>query len=284
MSYNRILIEDKLRKFLVEDNNFIDISSKSIPFKSQTSAKIYAKSNGYVSGLEEMQILFDILKVQVNLKKSDGSQVFNGEVLAELRGSTRAILLGERLALNLMTHMSAITTSTRKFGDIIRESGKPIKIACTRKTLPGLRIFEKKAVDLGKGDTHRFSLDDMVLLKDTHLRFYKGDLASLIMETRKNTSFTKKIEVEVEKINDVVIAAENGADIIMLDNMSPELVREAIDILKEKDLRSKVLIEVSGNITLDNIVSYLPYEPDVISTSIITQKPLEFVDFSLKFD
>ncbi|NHJ23326.1 MAG: carboxylating nicotinate-nucleotide diphosphorylase [Candidatus Lokiarchaeota archaeon] len=284
MSYNRILIEDKLRKFLVEDNNFIDVSSKSIPFKSQTSAKIYAKSNGYVSGLEEMQILFDILKVQVNLKKSDGNQVFNGEVLAELRGSTRAILLGERLALNLMTHMSAITTSTRKFGDIIRESGKPIKIACTRKTLPGLRIFAKKAVELGKGDTHRFSLDDMVLLKDTHLRFYKGDLASLITETRKYTSFTKKIEVEVENINDVVIAAENGADIIMLDNMSPELVKEAIDILKQKDLRSKVLIEVSGNITLDNIVSYLPYEPDVISTSIITQKPFEYVDFSLKFD
>jgi nicotinate-nucleotide pyrophosphorylase (carboxylating) len=284
MSYNRILIEEKLRKFLIEDNNYIDVSSKPIPFESQTPAKIYAKSTGYVSGLEEIQILFDILKVQVNLKKSDGEQVFNGEILAELKGGTRAILLGERVALNLMTHMSAITTTTRKFGDIIKESGKNIKIACTRKTLPGLRIFEKKAVDLGKGDTHRFSLDDMVLLKDTHLKFYKGDIASLIIETRKYTSFTKKIEVEVENVKDMVIAAENGVDIIMLDNMTPEMVEKAITTLKEKDLRNKVLIEVSGNITLDNVSNYLKSEPDVISTSIITQKPLEFVDFSLKFD
>jgi nicotinate-nucleotide pyrophosphorylase (carboxylating) len=284
MSYNRILIERKLRKFLIEDNNFIDVSSKSIPIESQTSAKVYAKSDGYISGLEELQILFELLKVKVNLKKNDGEQIKKGEILAELSGCTRDILLGERTGLNLITHMSAITTTTRKFTDIIKNSGKNIKIACTRKTLPGLRIFEKKAVELGKGDTHRFNLDDMVLLKDTHLKFYNGDIASLIHETKKYTSFTKKIEVEVESIKDVVIAAENGADIIMLDNMTPKMVQKAIDALKDKDLRNNVLIEVSGNITLENIFDYLQSELDVISTSIITQKPVEFLDVSLKFD
>ncbi|MHA1459864.1 MAG: carboxylating nicotinate-nucleotide diphosphorylase [Promethearchaeota archaeon] len=282
MSYNRILIEKKLKKFIIEDNSFVDISSRSIPTKSLSSAKIIAKSDGYISGLEELEILFQILKVDITFKKEDGDQIQNGDVVAELYGKTKDILLGERVGLNLLCHMSAITTTTRKFVKIIEESGKGVKIACTRKTLPGLRLFEKKAVEFGKGDTHRFNLDDMVLLKSTHLKFYDGNVAELLRNIKLKVSFTKKIEIEVEKVEDVIIAVKNGADIIMLDNMNPDKVQDAINLLKQKNLRDQVIIEVSGNITQDNIVDYLISEPDIISTSILTQKPTEFVDLSLQ--
>ena len=282
MSYNRIIIEKKLKEFIIEDNSFVDVSSKSIPTKSISHAKIIAKSDGYISGLEELEILFQILKVDVTFKKEDGDQIQNGDIIAELYGKTKDILLGERVGLNLLCHMSAITTTTRKFVKLIEESGKGVKIACTRKTLPGLRLFEKKAVEIGKGDTHRFNLDDMVLLKSTHLKFYNGNVAELLKNMKLKVSFTKKIEIEVEKVDDVIIAVKNGADIIMLDNMNPDKVQDVINMLKQQNLRDQVIIEVSGNITQDNIVDYLISEPDIISTSILTQKPTEFVDLSLQ--
>ncbi len=284
MSYNRILIKEKLKAFLIEDTSFVDISSKSIPIKSISQAKIIAKNDGYISGLDELEILFQILKVDITFKKEDGDQIQNGDIIAELHGKTKDILLGERVGLNLLSHMSAITTTTRKFVKIIEDSGKNVKIACTRKTLPGLRLFEKKAVEIGKGDTHRFSLDDMVLLKSTHLKFYKGDIVKLLNDVRSRVSFTKKIEIEVENINDVLIAVKNKADIIMLDNMNPDKVQDAINLLKQEKLRNQAIIEVSGNITQENIFDYLFSEPDVISTSVLTQKPTEFVDYSLRFD
>ena len=284
MSYNRILIEKKLRRYLIEDSAFIDVSSKSIPTDSISNAKIIAKSDGYLAGLEEFEILFNLIDVNVTLMKKDGDNIHAGDIIAELTGKTVDILRGERVGLNLLSHMSAITTTTRQFFKIIEESGKNVKIACTRKTLPGLRIFEKKAVDLGKGDTHRFNLDDMILLKSTHLKFYQGNVAELLKHMKLKASFTKKIEIEVEKVEDVITAVKNGADIIMLDNMNPDIVQDAMSVLKKENLRNKVIIEVSGNITQDNIVDYLISEPDIISTSILTQKPTEFVDISLQLE
>lgn len=284
MSYNKIVIEKKLREFLEEDCCFFDVSTINIPEDAEVSAKIIAKSSGYVSGLEELKILFDILNVSTNFLKKDGIKVKKGEVVVELKGNARNILLGERVGLNLVTHMSAITTTTRKFVKIIDESGKKVKIACTRKTLPGLRIFEKKAVILGGGDPHRFSLDDMILLKDTHLRYYNGDVGKLLKEVKDVASFSKKIEIEVEKPNDALVAAESGADIIMLDNMSPDQVEDVIKLLKEHNLRENIIIEISGGINEDNIVDYLISSPDIISTSELTQFPSEKVDLSLRFD
>ncbi|GAG65224.1 unnamed protein product, partial [marine sediment metagenome] len=217
----------------------------------------------YLSGIEEIEILFHILGVDVTLKKEDGDQIQSGDIIVELRGKTKDILLGERVGLNLMSHMSAITSTTRKFVNIIEKSGKIVKIACTRKTLPGLRLFEKKAVDFGKGDTHRFNLDDMVLLKSTHLKFYNGNVAELLKNVKSNVSFTKKIEIEVEKVGDVLIAVQNGADIIMLDNMNPNRVQDAINLLKKHNLRENVTIEVSGNITQDNIIDFLINEKNI---------------------
>lgn len=284
MSYNRILIEKKIKEFLQEDCVFIDVSSKIIPENAKTSAKIIAKSDGYISGLEELEIIFNILNIEPNFKKKDGESLNNGDIVVELKGNVRDILLGERVGLNLITHMSAITSITKKFVEIINNSGKKVKIACTRKTTPGIRIFEKKAVELGGGDTHRFSLDDMILLKDTHLRYYNGDVEKLLRNIKEIVSFTKKIEIEVEKVEDVLIAAQNGADIIMLDNFTADQVEDAINLLKKHNLREKVIVEISGGITTENIVDYLLSEPDVISSGLITQFPSEQVDFSLRFN
>jgi nicotinate-nucleotide pyrophosphorylase (carboxylating) len=284
MSYNKIIIERKLREFLEEDCAFQDVTSNFIAEDNQKSAKIIAKSKGFISGLAELKILYDILKVETNFIKKDGEEVKKGDIIVELKGNTRNILLGERVGLNLITHMSAITSTTRKYVNIIKDTGKNVKIACTRKTLPGLRIFQKKAVFLGGGDPHRFSLDDMILLKDTHLRYCKGDIVNLLKDVKNHASFSKKIEIEIEKVEDVVMAAQNGADIIMLDNMSPDEVEDAINSLKKKNLRENVVIEVSGSVILDNIVDYLLSEPDVISTSELTLQPSEQLDLSLRFD
>jgi len=277
-------LEKKLKEYIEEDCQFQDVSSSFIPEDAVSSAKIIAKSDGYISGLVELEILFDILEVQINIKKKDGDTVKKGDIIAELKGNTRKILIGERLGLNLLTHMSAITTITKKFDNIIKKSGKNVRIAATRKTIPGLRIFEKRAVELGGGDSHRFSLDDMILLKDTHLRYYSGDIVKLLKDVKKKASFSKKIGIEIEKIEDVLLAAKNGADIIMLDNMDPVKVENAIKLLKKEGLRDKVIIEVSGGITKENIVDYLIAEPDIISTSELTQFPTEKVDISLRFD
>jgi len=284
MSYNRIILEKKLKEYLEEDCQFMDVSSSFIPEDAISTAKIVAKSAGYISGLVELEILFESLEVEIQMKKKDGDAVEEGDIIAELDGRTRKILIGERIGLNLLTHMSAITSMTRKFVNIVSESGKNIKIAATRKTTPGLRIFEKRAVELGGGDTHRFSLDDMILLKDTHLRYYDGDVEKLLKDVKKKASFSKKIEIEIEKIEDVLVAAENGADIIMLDNMNPDQVEDALALLKQHNLRNKVIIEISGGMNLENIVDYIIAEPDVISTGEITQFPTEKVDLSLRFD
>ena len=283
MSFNKIIIEKKLREFLEEDCSFADVSSVCIPQDAEILAKISSKTNGYVSGLEELKILLEILGVSTNFIKRDGDEVKEGDIIAELKGNARDILLGERVGLNLITHMSNITSTTKKFVKIIKNSGKNVKIACTRKTTPGIRIFEKKAVELGGADTHRFSLDE-ILLKDTHLKYYNGDVELLLKNINRKASFTKKIEIEVEKVNDVLIAAKNGADIIMLDNFSPDMVEDAINLLKENSLRDKVIIEISGGISEDNIIDFLIAEPNIISLGLLTQRPTEFMDFSLRFD
>jgi nicotinate-nucleotide pyrophosphorylase (carboxylating) len=281
--YNRLIIQKKLKEFIEEDCNFADVSSSVIPENAETSAKIIAKSSGYLSGLEEIEVLFDLLNVSTVFKKKEGEAFKEGDLITELQGRTRDILLGERVGLNLLTHMSAITSTTKKYVEIIKNSGKNVKIACTRKTTPGLRIFEKKAVEIGGGDPHRFSLDE-VLLKDTHLKFYKGDIEKLLGDVKKKVSFTKKIELEIEEVEDILIAAKNGADIIMLDNFTPDQVEDATNLLKQNNLREKIIIEISGGINPENIVDYLLSDPDVISSGQITQFPSEQVDFSLRFD
>ena len=285
--YDKLVIENKIKSFLIEDCNFKDVSSFTIPEDAIVVAQIKVKSSGYIAGLLELKILYDLLGVNTEdteIKKKDGEKVSEGDTIMILKGKANDILFGERVGLNLISHMSAITTTTKKYVNLVKEKGKKTKIACTRKTLPGLRIFEKRAVELGGGDPHRFSLDDMILLKDTHLKYYKGNVKLLLEETKKKASFTKKIEIEVEKIEDVIIAAENGADIIILDNMTLHDVKKAMDLLKKNGLRERVLVEVSGGIDELNIANYIDMEPDIISMGHITLFPSEWVDLSLRFE
>lgn len=282
-NYNPLIIKEKLKEFLKEDCQFKDISSSFIPELETIKAKIIAKSDGYISGLLFFRILCNICDVESKFHKLDGQILKKGEKVVELIGDARSILLLERVGLNLLTHMSAITSTTRKFVNLIQKMNKTTRIAGTRKTLPGLRIFEKAAIEIGGGDSHRFSLDDMILLKDTHLRYYDGEVKALLKDVKEKASFSKKVEIELEKVEDVLIAAKNGADIIMLDNMNPDQVKNAINLLKEKNLRANVLIEISGGIDINNISPYLEAEPDIISSSKLTQFPSEEVDLSLRF-
>ena len=285
MNLNKAVVEKKLREFLEEDCHFKDVSSEFIPEEEKIKAKIIAKSQGYISGLEMLSLLFQILEIKLKILKKDGDPFEKGEVIVELEGNVRNILLGERVGLNLLTLMSSITTTTKKFVEISEKYGGKTKIACTRKTTPGLRVFEKRAVELGGGDTHRYSLDDMILLKDTHLRFYKGDIKKLLEDVKKRASFSKKIEIEIEKVKDILEAAQNGADVIMCDNMTPQQVKESIQELENANLRKNknIIVEVSGSITLENIRKFLELNPDVISTSNLTLFPSQKVDLSLRF-
>jgi nicotinate-nucleotide pyrophosphorylase (carboxylating) len=166
--------------------------------------------------------------------------------------------------------MSGIATTTRKTTEKLQKAGLKSKVASTRKTAPGLLYFDKKAVLLGGGDTHRLHLDDMILIKDNHIAV-AGSIEKAIKETRRGASFSKKIEVEVETIDDAFVAAKAGADIIMLDNFSPKRIQKAIRLLKKEGFFEKVLIEASGGITQENIAAFASTGVDIVSLGEITE-------------
>lgn len=281
--FNRIVVKKKIQEFLEEDCYFQDITSEVIPENKNIKAQIIAKSSGYVSGLKEIDLLFEFLNVGTILFKKDGNKVAENDLVCELSGNARNILYGERTSLNILTRMSAITSSARDLIKIVEKLKKNTIIACTRKITPGFRIFEKRAVVLGGADTHRWNLDDMVLIKDTHLKYYSGDVKKILKKSRKLTSFTKKIEIEVENTIDALIAAKNGVDIIMLDNMKPNQIDETIKALEAEGLRKNILLEASGGINIENIEEYIKTGINIISLGSLTQFPHKRVDFSLEF-
>jgi len=188
--------------------------------------------------------------------------------------------MAERTLLNILMRMCGIATATRRLVRKVEEAGFKVRIAATRKTAPGLRYFDKRAVVVGGGDPHRFRLDDAILIKDNHVALV-GDVEEAVRRARSATSFTKKIEIEVQTSEDAVKAAQAGADIIMLDNMTAEEVEKTIDALKHRKLRDRVLIEVSGGIVEENILSYAKAGPDIISTGAITHS-VKSVNISLE--
>jgi nicotinate-nucleotide pyrophosphorylase (carboxylating) len=176
--------------------------------------------------------------------------------------------------------MSGVATATAELVNIVKTNGGSARIACTRKTLPGLRYFEKKAVELGGGDTHRLRLDDAVLIKDNHLEL-AGSITEAVRKAKTKVSFTKKIEVEATSQDQAVEAALAGADIVLLDNMTPQEVKKSVDVLETKKLRNHILIEVSGGITRENLASYAKTSVDVISAGSITNSA-RAIDMSLE--
>jgi nicotinate-nucleotide pyrophosphorylase (carboxylating) len=195
----------------------------------------------------------------------------------EIRGGARSILQAERLLLNFMSRMSGISTLTRECAG---RAGK-VRVAATRKTTPGFRSFEKRAVVVGGGDPHRFDLSSSVIIKDNHLKLMS--LEEALCAAKAGASFTKKVEVEVERLEDVLKAASLGADIIMFDNMRPEMIREGVERLKREGLRDRVLLEASGGITPENVSDYAATGVDVVSLGALTRSA-RWIDFSLEIE
>lgn len=255
----------KINEYLDEDVGFGDITSDILIGDEVGSARIKANEEGILSGLEEAIEVFAELGVNTFPMARDGEKVAKGEDILVVEGPLKKILLGERLALNFLMKMSGIATVTHNIVRDCRKFNPNVKIAATRKTTPGFRMYEKKAVTLGGGDPHRFRLDDAILIKDNHLRVV-GSISQAVAKA-KGASFSKKVEVEVESMEQAVEAAKAGADIIMLDNMKPEQVEVAY--LAVKRLNDHVLVEVSGGLSPESATHYARHA-DIISLGWIT--------------
>ncbi len=266
-----------LLRFLEEDAPFGDVTSEAvIPEDLKAEAVIIAKQDGVIAGLEEAKALFEHFGVKVELKAKDGDEVKKGTVVIKLEGNARKILLVERTALNIMGRMSGIATQVRRLMEKVRAVNPNVRIAGTRKSL--LKPLDKRAILLGGGESHRFSLSDAILIKDNHLALVPLEEA---IKRAKAFFIYKVVEVEVERLEDALKAAKAGADVIMLDNMTPEQIEEVLEALKREGLRDRVKIEVSGGITEENIRDYAKLDIDVISLGALTHSVKNF-DVSLE--
>jgi nicotinate-nucleotide pyrophosphorylase (carboxylating) len=268
-------------KMVYQDIGFEDLTTNAL-IKPDTliKAKIVSREDGILSGVDLVSSIFNEFSIKTVIEKFDGEHIFADDTVMEMEGDARTILSIERTVLNILMRMSGITTITRELVDIVGNVDNRVIIAGTRKTTPGLQIFEKEAIRLGGGDTHRFRLDDSVLIKDNHLAIV-GSVRKAVEKAKKYVSFTKKVEIEVESIDDALEAVISGADIVMLDNMNPSEVTDVVNALINKNLREKILIEVSGGINPDNIAYYAETGVDVISTGYITHSARS-LDMSLE--
>ena len=277
---NRITMElnadEMILLALKEDITFGDISSDAVlPKAAMGSVELIAKQDGVIAGLPVFKRVFELIDGSIDIKfmVADGDLVHSGEKLAVLRGDLHSLLSGERTALNYLQHMSGIATYTRSMADILEGSG--IKLLDTRKTTPCNRIFEKYAVKIGGGNNHRFNLSDGVMLKDNHISA-AGGIKNAVAMAKKEVSFVRKIEVEVENLNMVREAVEAGADIIMLDNMDYETMEEALKIID-----GKAETECSGNVTAENVAKLAALGVNYISSGALTHSA-PILDISMK--
>ncbi|MCL2607587.1 MAG: carboxylating nicotinate-nucleotide diphosphorylase [Methanomassiliicoccaceae archaeon] len=267
---------DLLKKFLEEDVRNGDVTTDLLVPDKDGTADIVCESDAIAAGLEEASILFTDGGIKCELRVSDGAHVDKGTMVMTLSGPLKKIITIERTALNIMMRMSGIATATNEVLGICRNVNENIKISGTRKTAPGLRYFDKKAIILGGGDPHRYGLDDAVLVKDNHIKAAGG--MENVVRSLRSAPFTKKIEIEVENIDDAVLAAE-CADIILIDNASPSKTKEIAEAVRKK---RDVMIEVSGNITKENAADYakLAGLVDMISMGSLTHS-VRAIHFSL---
>ena len=266
-----MLTAEELDAFLEEDLGDDDDSNGIVP-AVEAFGKIVCKEEGTLAGLEEACAVFRHLGLSVGSVIIDGQRLKKGDTVLEVRGSARDMMRGERLALNFLGRMSGIATLT--FNCVTLAGGA--RVAATRKTTPGFRKFEKKAVKLAGGDTHRYDLSSAVMIKDNQIRIM--GLESAVMEAKKMASFTKKIEIEVESLEDAEKAARAGVDIIMFDNMRPSMIKEGVGLVKAID--SRIIMEASGGITIQNLKEYAAAGVDVISLGALT-RDARWLDFSM---
>jgi nicotinate-nucleotide pyrophosphorylase (carboxylating) len=262
-----------LVRFIEEDTPFGDVTSDAVIPDISCRAVIRTEQGGIIAGIEEAAALFTHFGIAAEPGKNDGDAVAPGDMVLSLSGTAKEILLVERTALNIIGRMSGIATQTRKMADIVHAVNPACRIASTRKTCPGFRALDKKAVQLGGGDPHRMSLSDGILIKDNHLILTPLKKA---IRAAKRVSAYRKIEVEVETPSDAITAAAEGADIIMLDNMNPRQIKKALSGLERKGLRDRVVIELSGGITETTLPDYISLDIDVISMGSLTHTVKNF--------
>ena len=270
-----------MSKLVYEDIGFEDLTTRAlIPPGMNVEGRIIAKEKGILAGIDLATDIFNEFSVETSIHKYDGEKLFTNQVIMEVYGDARNILSVERTVLNLLMRMSGIATLTKEMLLKAKNANSDIIVAGTRKTTPGMQFYEKDAIRSGGGDTHRYRLDDCVLIKDNHLSIV-GNVSDAIKRAKNYVSFTKKIEIEVETINEALQAARSGVDIIMLDNMPIKNVIEVLSTLKEHRLRDKVIVEVSGGVNLENIDDYAKTGVDVISTGYLTHSARS-LDMSLE--
>lgn len=265
-----------IRMALEEDITSGDISTNCVmPVYQKGQAELICKQDGIVAGLMVFKRVFEILDetVSFDMRANEGDSVKKGEVMAVVTGDIRALLSGERTALNFLQRMSGIATYTNSITRLLE--GSKTTLLDTRKTTPNMRIFEKYAVRAGGGSNHRYNLSDGIMLKDNHIGA-AGSITKAVKMAKENASFVHKIEVEVENLDMVREAVEAGADIIMLDNMAPDEMKEAVRIID-----GRALTECSGNITKENIKDIIDTGVDFVSSGALTHSA-PIMDISLK--
>lgn len=265
-----------IRMALEEDITSEDITTNSVMRKKETGeVQLLCKEDGVIAGLWVFERVFTLLdeNTETEFYVKDGDKVKKGQLLGMVRGDIRVLLSGERTALNYLQRMSGIATYTRQIADMLE--GSKTKLLDTRKTTPNMRIFEKYAVKTGGGYNHRYNLSDGILLKDNHIGA-AGSVKKAVEMAKEYAPFVRKIEVETENLDMVKEALEAGADIIMLDNMSPEMMREAVELI---DGRAQT--ECSGNVTRENIEKLVSIGVDYISSGALTHSA-PILDLSLK--
>tara|TARA_R110000868_G_scaffold306734_4_gene568147 strand:- start:9350 stop:10195 length:846 start_codon:yes stop_codon:yes gene_type:complete len=262
---NRILLHKLITDALAEDLGMGDLTTNSIFTDNDKGNGLFtAKADGVVAGLDCISLVYESLgsSVDVELLKQDGNSISKGDIIAKVNGPVKVLLSGERVILNLVQHLSGIATSTQNVVTLLDDDS--IVITDTRKTLPGLRAIQKYAVTCGGGKNHRFRLDDGVMIKDNHIKA-AGSITKAVEMVRSNIGHMVKIEVETETKDQVLEAVNAGADIIMLDNRTPNEVKDFVQMIPEG-----IIVEVSGGITPDTIADYKGCGADVISLGWLT--------------
>jgi nicotinate-nucleotide pyrophosphorylase (carboxylating) len=269
-------IDDMIKTALAEDINYIDVTTDYLVDEEKiNTAQYVAKASGVLCGIDIALRVFTLLDPTAvfEILIHDGEEVKKGDIIARITAHTRALLKGERTALNILQHMSGIATATNKCVKLCE--GTNASVADTRKTLPGLRIFQKYAVTVGGGKNHRYNLSDCAMLKDTHLDAY-GSITNAVNALREKMGHTVKIEVEVSNIDELREALEVGCEIVMLDNMSCEDMAKAVEITN-----GRAKLEASGNVTEETIGAIAKTGVDIISLGALTHSVQAF-DISMK--
>ena len=264
---SKFYVEDHVKSALMEDIGYGDITTENLAEDTDyLKAELNTRCDGILCGCEVFKTVFDVLSNDVKIKFyfKDGDTIKKGDKIADVEGPAKDLLMGERVSLNYIQRMSGIATETRKYQDAIVPYSA--KIVDTRKTTPNFRAFEKYSVKIGGGALHRFNLSDCAMIKDNHIRL-AGSLTNAVNKLRKNISHAHKIEVECDTLEQVKEAVDVKADIIMLDNMSIETMKKAVEIINHQ-----AIVEASGNVNLSTVNAIASTGVDIISSSAIVAK------------